>query len=53
MTRPPHVRRVYLPPEEPPRESLASLLLGLLALMAIAVVLLWLLPLLASPEAPW
>ena len=42
MTRPPHVRRgPYLPPEEPPRESLASLLLGgaVLVLWGLAAVL--------------
>ena len=42
MTRQPHVRRgPYLPPEEPPRESLASLLLGcaVLVLWGLAAVL--------------
>ena len=35
MTRQPHVRRVHLPPEVPPRESPSEVLLGL------AVLLLW------------
>jgi len=43
MTRQPHARRIYLPPAEAPRESLASTLLALagVVLFALAVVLVW------------
>lgn len=54
MIRQPHVRRgPHLPPERPPTRVRWGDLLGLAAMVAIAVVLIWLLPLLASPEAPW
>ena len=43
MTRQPHARRVYLPPDEPPREPLWLALLALagVVLCALAVVLVW------------
>jgi hypothetical protein len=44
--RQPHVRRVYLPPEQPPRESLASLFLGAAALVVILFVVVLVVPVL-------
>jgi hypothetical protein len=43
----PHVRRVHLPPAEPPRESLASLFLGLAAIVVILLVVVLIVPVLA------
>jgi hypothetical protein len=34
----------YLPPETPPRESLRSLVLGVVGILLVAIALLWLLP---------
>ena len=47
MARAPHVSRRYLPPAEPPRESLASLFLGLAAIVVILLFVVLLVPVLA------
>jgi hypothetical protein len=47
VKRQPHVRRVYLPPAEPPRESLASLLLGLAAIVVVLLFVVLIVPVLA------
>ena len=44
----PHVRRVHLPPEEPPRESLVSLLLGLAAIVVVLLFVVLIVPVVAS-----
>ena len=49
MTRPPHVRRgPYLPPEEPPRESLAMALLGLAGIVLLFLLAFFVLPVLGG-----
>jgi hypothetical protein len=49
MTRPPHVRRVHLPPEEPPRESLARMLVASAVLVVLfGFLFLFLLPALTA-----
>lgn len=50
----PHVRPgPHLPPDEPEERIRWGDILGLLAVVAIGVVLIVLLPLLASPGSPW
>ena len=47
MKREPHVRPLYLPPAEPPRESFASLLLGLAAIVVVLLFVVLIVPVLA------
>ena len=47
MKREPHVRPVYLPPAEPERESFASLLLGLAAIVVVLLFVVLIVPVLA------
>ena len=48
MTRQPHARRVHLPPDDPPRESLAMALLGLAGIVLLFVLAFVLLPVLGG-----
>jgi len=48
VKRQPHVRPLYLPPAEPPRESFASLLLGAAFIVGVLALVLFLVPALAS-----